>query len=196
MSESTAPLPETSRRIDELITDHRLDRNDVLDAKTLSERTGIPAHTVQTLLEGTEFAEDDVDTRARTRLQFLHETHRAPDGRPYEFKDIADAIGISEVWARALLTGKKVPSMKHGHALTQFFDVPEGFLTAKATDALNRELGPILQILQGATDPLNQVMTSHGLVTIAQRGTRSLTQRQKSAIASMLDVVLDEGTGR
>ncbi|MCT9107567.1 hypothetical protein [Streptomyces mirabilis] len=195
MSEFPAPLRETLSRIAE--------QDLALDAEGLSRRTGISVQHIQTLLDGGELTDEDVDTRIRERLQFLCRQRLAESGRTYRdreavaalTKDIASAIGVSSVWARQLVSGEKTPSMKHGHELTRYFGVPDGFLTETPAAALNRTLQSHLQNESGAggspADPLAELKSRFGLVGISRRG-EPLSRDEAARFAGLIAEVLEQ----
>lgn len=195
MSESLAPLQETLARI--------VEQGFTLDAKDLSRKTGISVEDIQTLLDGEELADGDVDTRIRERVQFLCSRRLAEDGKDYQArdavkalaKDIASSIGVSDVWARHLVFGEKTPSMKHGHELTRYFGVPDGFLTETPAAALNRTLRLHLQHTPDASgnsgDPLAELKSRFGLAGVARRG-EPLSRDEAARFAGMIADVLEE----
>ncbi|MFE9769490.1 hypothetical protein ACFYPC_34065 [Streptomyces sp. NPDC005808] len=193
MSESLASLSETLSRIAE--------QGLVLDAGHLSRRTGIPVEHVQTLLGGGEIAGEDVDARIRERLQFLCRRRLAEGGKTYQdkeavaalVKDLASSVGVSNVWARQLVDGGKTPSMKHGHELTRYFGVPDGFLTETPAAALNRTLQSHLRSEPWADsdDPLAELKSRFGLVDIARRG-EPLSRDEVARMAGLLADILEK----
>ncbi|MER5222915.1 hypothetical protein [Streptomyces flaveus] len=196
MSESFTPLQETLARIAE--------QGLVLDVKDLSRKTPwISAEDIQTLLDGEELTDEDVDTRIRERVQFLCSRRLAKDGKGYDdkeavnalAKDIASGIGVSVVWARQLVLGEKMPSMVHGHQLTRYFGVPDGFLTETPAAALNRTLQPHLQhdpdTSGNLDDPLADLKSRFGLVGLARRG-EPLSRDEAARFAGMIADVLEQ----
>ncbi|MFE7072649.1 hypothetical protein ACFU96_21460 [Streptomyces sp. NPDC057620] len=196
MSESLAPLQETLARIAE--------QGLVLDAEDLSRTTGISsAKDVRALLNGKDLADDDIDTRIRERVQLLCRRCLSENGKDYDdkdavtalAKDIAGGIGVSIVWARQLVLGEKTPSMKHGHQLTRYFGVPDGFLTETPAAALNRALQPYLQIEHkieaDLDDPLAALKERFGLVGVARRG-EPLSREEAKRFAGLIADVLQQ----
>ncbi|WP_455355893.1 transcriptional regulator [Streptomyces sp. SYSU K217416] len=190
MSESRTPLPDTLARIDRLVAERGLDRAAILDVKALSSKTGISEEDVRSLLDGNEVPEGDVETRARNRVRFLRQTRCAHKRDRELIPEIAAAIGASTVWVRALLSGEKVPSLKYGEGLEDFFGVEPGFLTAKPGYALNKSLQSVLQDLGEPAHPLSELMARHGLTSVSLRG-RTLKDYEESALVAVLKNVLE-----
>ncbi|MBW8736552.1 MAG: transcriptional regulator [Streptomyces turgidiscabies] len=192
------PLSETLARLEERITEARLDRADVLDIRGLSARTSLTEGEIQALLtEGAQPPADDIEDRIRRRVRTLHETRLAANGRTRAevCKEVASALSISPEWARQLLLGKKMPNVPDLTALAAYFGVEQGtgFFTDPAPIALNRELRRLLEELGGAEEgPLVRFATRHGVVTLALRG-RQLTPRGQEALAVMLEGLLSVG---
>lgn len=186
MSENLSEtLSNTLARLEERISDARLDRAEVLDVRDLSARTALTEGEIQALLtdDGARLPADDIESRIRRRVRVLHETRLAASGRKRGevCKEIADALSISPEWARQLLLGKKMPNVPDLTALAAFFGVEQGtgFFTDPAPIVLNRELRRLLEDLGGAEEsaedgPLVRFATRHGVVTLALRG-RQLT---------------------
>jgi transcriptional regulator with XRE-family HTH domain len=162
----------------------------------LSISTGIPEETVAALLRGEEVAEVPLVARVSQRFRLLRETRLRGDGKMHSIREIATAIGTSHQALTPIAKGTGKPGLEIAVNIETFFGVPTGFLTREAVPALNEALQSIRHNLNGTADPLAQFMTSHGLVIIAQRGGKALTHRQRKAIASLLDVVLDEGADK
>ncbi len=196
------PLSKTLARLEERITEARLDRAEVLDVRALSARTALTEGEIQALLtEGVRPPADDIEGRIRRRVRTLHETRLAASGRKRGevCKEIADALSISPEWARQLLLGKKMPNVPDLTALAAFFGVEQGtgFFTDPAPIVLNRELRRLLEDLGGSEKgseegPLVRFATRHGVVTLALRG-RQLTPRKQEALAVMLEGLLSDG---
>ncbi|MFJ3658265.1 hypothetical protein ACIPPR_33780 [Streptomyces nigra] len=165
-------LPETLQRLSAYIDEQSLEP---LDARQLSDRTALPEETVRALLNGESPEPDTVEVRVCTRLVRLANAHMVRNGG--KLVDLISAvvrhfaqqgIDISEMWARQLLTGKKVPNIVYLHGLGQFFQVEGGeqFFTAPAHAALNRVLLTDLRRLEGveAQDPMEALMKRYGVV--------------------------------
>ncbi|MET7622536.1 helix-turn-helix transcriptional regulator [Streptomyces sp. NPDC005408] len=196
MSDARHALAETLRAIHLLIDEADLRPAEVLNVADLSIATGVPEETVSALLRGEDVVEVQLVGRVSQRFRLLRETRLRHDGKTHSIREIATAIGTSHQALTPIAKGTGKPGLETAVNIETFFGVPTGFLTKEAVPALNEALQLVLHNLKGAADPLSHFMTSHGLVTIAQRGGKTLTQRQRTAIASMLDVVLDEGAGR
>lgn len=194
MSESPT-LAETLARLDARIAEKSLDRDEVLDVRALSGRTAVPEDEIRALLDGGTDRGGRVCERIRSRLRAVYEAYLGESGkRPADVsREVAGRLGISEKWARSLLTGEKMPNVPALTGLAEFFRIDQGtkFFTDPASVALN---GVLLRTLQefdeGAEDgPLLRFTTRHGVVTFALRG-RRLTPRKQEALAVMLDGLL------
>lgn len=107
-------------------------------------------------------------------------------------------LGVSEMWARQVCDGKKVPNLELLHGLVKFFGVDgeEGFFTAPAHDALNRALLPALRGLE--TDPLQALMDRYGVRGTDLRAHGSMSRRQLERLLEgvLRSVLPDEGAAR
>ncbi|WP_215455236.1 transcriptional regulator [Streptomyces sp. ATCC 21386] len=198
-------LAETLTRLDVRIAETRADRDRLLDAAALADRTALAEDEVRALLDGGARETDRVDDRVRRRVRAVHEAYVARSGkRAGEVgREVAERLSISPEWARQLLLGRKMPNVPDLTELADFFGIEEGvrFFTDPAATVLNRELGRVLAGLEedgDAEGPLVDFATRHGVVTLALRGQR-LTRRQQEALAVMLEGLLgidDEETRR
>ncbi|MFH0246001.1 hypothetical protein ACGRHY_27110 [Streptomyces sp. HK10] len=165
-------LPETLQRLNARTSEQGLEP---LNARQLSERTALPEEVVEALLKGDSAPPDTVEARVCTRIVRLANDYMTRTGS--RLVDLISAvvrhfaqqgIDISEMWARQLLTGKKVPNVAYLHGLGQFFQVEGGeqFFTASAPAALNRVLLVELRRLEGseAQDPMEALMKRYGVV--------------------------------
>ncbi|MFF7387536.1 transcriptional regulator [Streptomyces scabiei] len=198
-------LAETLTRLDVRIAETGADRDRLLDAAALADRTALAEDEVRALLDGGARETDRVDDRVRRRVRAVHEAYVARSGkRAGEVgREVAERLSISPEWARQLLLGRKMPNVPDLTELADFFGIEEGvrFFTDPAATVLNRELGRVLAGLEedgDAEGPLVDFATRHGVVTLALRGQR-LTRRQQEALAVMLEGLLgidDEETRR
>ncbi|MET7289957.1 hypothetical protein [Streptomyces sp. NPDC005573] len=190
------PLPETLERLAALIRERGLDRADVLDPGGLAARTALPEGTVRTLLAGGAPPADTVNDRARTRINVVAAAYLATTGG--RMSDLAaelhTRLGVSEVWARQVCDGKKVPNLELLHGLVKFFGVDggESFFTAPAEDALNQALLPALRTLE--TDPLQALMDRCGVRGTDLRAHGAPSRRQlERLVEGVLRSVLPDG---
>ncbi|MER8009705.1 hypothetical protein [Streptomyces sp. NPDC094149] len=150
--EPNSPLLATLRRLDELTREQGLNQQDVLDPDALSMATGLPERSVRLLLQGRAPANDTVEERVCSRLKAVADAYMARTGKRMSelAAEVSQRLGISEVWARQICVGKKVPNVGHLHHLARFFGVEGGepFFTVPADEALNRALQPILAGLE------------------------------------------------
>ncbi|MFH9981972.1 hypothetical protein ACH4ND_22555 [Streptomyces sp. NPDC017179] len=198
-------LPETLQRLDALIEDQRLNRAELLDPSRLAEDTALPESTVRTLLSGGTPPREEVGERVCARVRKLADAHLARTGRrkPELVAAVHRQCGISEVWARLIIGGRKVPSVELLHALVKFFDLDdarEAFFTDEAPDALNRALLPILDTYEHPEqDPVQALMKKYGVVATDMRHHGSLTAEQlETLLAGVIKSVMppQEDNGR
>lgn len=188
------PLTETLSRIRHLCRSLGRQMDAVLDVAHLSTATGLTEDEVRTLLDGGELPAEDPETMVRQRVRFLYERHTGDDGQPRDVRDIAAAIGQTPVWVRKLVAGEAKPNLVRGHALCRYYGVAASFLTDSPTDALNRELQPVLLDLEIEADP-EQVLRELNVRSITGRspmmGKPNLTDlaRMVANIAQELDLV-------
>ncbi|MER5450561.1 hypothetical protein ABT052_37090 [Streptomyces sp. NPDC002766] len=150
--EPNSPLHATLRRLDELTREQRLNQSDALAPDALSAATGLPERSICLLLQGHAPSHDTVEERVCSRLKAVADAYMARTGKRMSelAAEVSQRLGISEVWARQICVGKKVPNVGHLHHLARFFGVEGGepFFTAPADEALNRALQPILARLE------------------------------------------------
>ncbi|WP_327357835.1 hypothetical protein [Streptomyces sp. NBC_01304] len=200
MSDGRTPLTITLERLDGLLGELGLARDEVLDLDELAYRTGVHPPDLTALLERREVADEDVGERARKRFKFLYETRRTDSGELYAQDFIAREIGVSRGWISALLHQGKEPNIRHAERLERFFDVPSGFLVAPARQALDRELRPILENLISRLPvtggPLAAVAAKHGVRHYALRQKiDQLPPQQISLLSAIVDTMLKEDGG-
>ena len=196
--QSTPPLTETLERLETVIAQQGLDRAELLDPAVLATRTALPEATVRTLLDGGPPPAEEVNDRVRHRIHTLVRARLAATGR--RMSDLAAEIhrltGVSEMWARQVCDGKKVPNVEFLHHLVKFFrvDGAESFFTAPADEALNRALLPTLRRLE--TDPLQPLMDKYGVKgsDLRMHGSMSRAQLER-LLEGVLRSVLPEDAG-
>ncbi|GAA2417492.1 hypothetical protein GCM10010420_54790 [Streptomyces glaucosporus] len=174
-------------RLDELLEDRGLAREDVLKPDELSAATGLTAREVRALLGGRRPREPETEESIRNRVAFLYaRRHGGEDGKKASITgEVAARLGVSRVWARQLLHGEKCPNVRHLKALSTYFGVPVAFFTDSAADALARELGPVLGELE--SDPLAELMEEFGIREVhARAGGSLLTRRQRERLAAII----------
>ncbi|GAA0634653.1 hypothetical protein GCM10009535_08180 [Streptomyces thermocarboxydovorans] len=192
------PLAETLRRLRAHVGE------DGLDPADLAVRTALPEHVVRALLRGEEGPADTVEERVCERIRTLAEAHVVRTGRrPADLvSEIAARLGISQVWARRLLKGEKLPNVPLLHGLADFFDVDGGevFFTAPAADALNRTLLPLLEKYENpAADPVQALLRKYGVRAADLRSHGCLTPEQfETLLEGVIKSVLppEGGTAR
>ncbi|MFJ5842303.1 hypothetical protein ACIQGO_37125 [Streptomyces shenzhenensis] len=198
--DSDPPLPETLERLDALIEEHSLKRSELLDPAMLANKAALPESTVRTLLAGGMAPAEAVNDRARARIHTLAMARLAATGR--RMADLAAELhaelGISEMWARQVCDGKKVPNLELLHGLVNFFDVAggEAFFTAPADDALNRVLLPTLRRLE--SDPLQALLDQFGVrgTDLRMHGSMTRLQLERLLEGVLRSVLPDEGEDR
>ncbi|MFC7917981.1 hypothetical protein [Streptomyces sp. NPDC057386] len=184
--EAAPPLVQTLQRLNTLIQEQGLDRSALLDPAKLAEQTALPETAVRALLRGelTAVPAGSVNDRVRSRIRTLAQAYMRRTGT--RMSDLAarisERLGVSEVWARLVCDGKKVPSVELLHGLVGFFNVPggEAFFTAPADQALNRVLLPLVDRLrsQDGGDPVLALMDRYGVRATDLRMHGSLTLEQ------------------
>ncbi|NUV58822.1 transcriptional regulator [Streptomyces sp. CAI-85] len=193
MSDPNSSLPETLARLRTLIAEKGLRQETVFDVPTLSRAAVLDEAEVRALLAGEELhdggsGEEAVKERVRSRLartyQVYLDTHRVSFAEG--IRTVAARLDISEMWARQLVKGVKVPSVGHLPQLAEFFAVDLHFFTDAAPDNLNRALQPLLRELQ-SEDPVAELMSEHGLAGISFRG---LAPERRAMLAGVIKAVL------
>ncbi|MEU3839338.1 hypothetical protein AB0E88_04830 [Streptomyces sp. NPDC028635] len=202
--EAAPPLPQTLQRLRALIQEQGLDQSALLDPENLAEQTALPEETVRTLLQGeATLPADSVNDRVRSRIRTLAQAYmRRTGSRMSDLASrISERLGVSEVWARLVCDGKKVPSVELLHGLVGFFDVEggEAFFTAPADEALNRVLIPLVDRLRTHEDgdPLLALMDRYGVRATDLRMHGSLTREQlERLLEGVLRSVVPPAEGR
>lgn len=133
----------------------------------LSQRTALPEEVVIRLLDGGRVVETSVTDRVRQRLEFLLKSRRREDGGRYTREELASIAGVSRQSFSAWLESG-TPSLKAADQLRRHFHLPAGFMTADEPEALNEALSPLLQELEGTSDPLAPLRTP-GFMRLARR---------------------------
>ncbi|MEU3895254.1 hypothetical protein [Streptomyces sp. NPDC045251] len=178
--EPVPPLHETLERLEALITEHGLDRTDLLDPAKLAAQTALPEDAVRVLLAGGSLPADTVNDRVRARISTLATAYLQATGR--RMSDLASELhlrlGVSEIWARQICDGKKVPNLEFLHGLVKFFDIEggEAFFTAPADETFNRVLLSTLRRLE--SDPVQALLDRYGVRGTDLRAHGSMTRRQ------------------
>ncbi|MEV1081995.1 hypothetical protein AB0I98_27715 [Streptomyces sp. NPDC050211] len=180
-------LPETLQRLGELIRERGLNRSDFLDPQILAARTALPESTIRRMLNGRKPPADTVNERVGTRMQALSTAYLSRTGKRMSdlATEISERLGISEVWARSVCDGKKVPNVELLHHLVGFFAVEggESFFTAPADEALNRVLLPEVKRLESPEpDPVAALLDRYGVKSTDLRLHGSLSREQLERI--------------
>ncbi|SBT89077.1 hypothetical protein GA0115233_1006127 [Streptomyces sp. DI166] len=198
--EPHTPLHETLQRLDEIIREQGLNRSEILDPRELGARTALPESTVRRLLKGGTPPVETVNERVCARIKALSDAYLARNGG--RMSDLAAAVSahleISEVWARAVCDGRKIPNVTHLHRLVQFFHVDggESFFTAPADEALNRVLLPTLrQLEQPQQDPVAALLDRYGVkgADLRAHGSVSRVQLERILEGVLRSVAPEEG---
>lgn len=181
--EPAPPLSQTLQRLHSLIRELGLDESGFLDPEVLAEQTALPEATVRDLLMGGTSPADSVNDRVRSRIRTLAQAHLARTGSRMSdlAASISEGLKVSDVWARLVCDGKKVPSVELLHGLVEFFGVQGGerFFTAAADEALNRALLRTLEKLENpGGDPVQALMDRYGVRSTDLRMHGSLTREQ------------------
>lgn len=203
--EPASQLSETLQRLQKLITERGLNRSELLNPAALAAQTALCEGTVRTLLEGGTAPEDTVNDRVRSRIKTLAQARLTSTGRRMSdlAADVSQRLGISEVWARLVCDGKKVPSVDLLHGLVQFFGVEErrgeAFFTVPADEALNQALLPVLlQMEHPETDPVQALMERFGVqvTDLRHHGSMSREQLERLLEGVFRSVLPPEGEGK
>ncbi|GLV88411.1 hypothetical protein Slala03_81000 [Streptomyces lavendulae subsp. lavendulae] len=194
-------LPETLRRINDLIQEQDLARSELLNIHDIARAAALEESVVGCLLDGGAPPEDTVNDRVRARLKILSDTYLARTERRMSdlAGEVAERLKISDYWARQLCGGKKMPNVEVLRGLVEFFDVDgeEAFFTAPADEAVNRVLLPILRALDTTeTDPVLALMEKYGVKALDLRHSPLTPQQLDQLLAGVLHSVLPprEGT--
>lgn len=185
------PLPETLRRLKA----HTEEPD--LNPQELAAETALPVHTVRALLRGETLPPDTVDQRVCLRVRTLADAYLVQNEKRTGdlVTAVAERLGISEVWARKLLKGEKVPSVTLLHGLVEFFAVEggEAFFTAPPADALNRVLLNRLRKYETpVADPVQALMEKYGVVGTDLRlhGTALTPEQLEALLAGVIKSVM------
>ncbi|UXY24916.1 hypothetical protein N8I84_41455 (plasmid) [Streptomyces cynarae] len=191
-------LQETLARLDALIAERGLSREETLDPVALARSTALSEETVRALLNGESVPEEDIDQRVvkRVRALFLARLVETGKSRTRLCNEAAAQMEISGEWARLLLNGEKVPNVKLLAGLEEFFGVEPGSFQCTAVDALSRVLRPILSGLEvdseTSADPMTDLMDRFNIVSMARRG-KPATPHQAAMMAQFIVAVLESG---
>jgi hypothetical protein len=209
--ESHTSLPQTLQRLDKAIDEQGLNRSDFLDPKALAARTALQESVIRSLLEGHSPPDETVNERVCGRLKALSDAYLQRHGKI--MKDLAAEVsahtGISDVWARAVCDGKKMPNVELLHNLVSFFGVEggESFFTAPADEALDRVLLSVVRKLEdpglgpGAAlqevDPVAALLDRYGVVSTDLRlhGSVPRAQLERLLEGVLRSVLPQEGEG-
>jgi transcriptional regulator with XRE-family HTH domain len=166
--------------LDTLIQEQGLDRSRLLSTEELAVRTALTEPTVRALLEGAAPPDDTVNERFSSRIRVLAGIDLRSTGRKMAAlaAEVAENLNVSDVWARLILEGKKVPNIEHLHNLAEFFDLEAGeaFFTASADKALNRVLLPLVAQLESRElDPVDALLRKYGVQSTDLRQHGSMT---------------------
>ncbi|MEU9102314.1 hypothetical protein [Streptomyces sp. NPDC048361] len=196
MSEPQPPLGELLARLDALIAQTGLDRDEVLNLEQLSSQTALRPDEIETLLAGRAMPEESVRHRINRRITRLFESLLTETGkRAVDLRaDIAAEVGVSPEWVRRWLRSGPdvrltVPNLENVVPLQKFFGVGEGFFTSPDADLLGRALWRLLQDLESTADPMSQVLEQLGLSGIATR-TKPLSEEKKKTLAKTIRLVM------
>ncbi|MFJ5777074.1 hypothetical protein [Streptomyces sp. NPDC093094] len=189
-------LEETLRRLDMLVDEQGLDRSELLDTGKLAARTALPERDVRALLAGECLPADSVNDRVRARIKALADANLARTGRKMAAlaAEVAAQLGVSELWARRICDGSKVPNVELLHGIVDFFGVEDGeaFFTVPAATALDRALRRDLARLERpALDPVQALMTKYGVVAADLRRHGALSaQALERLLAGVIQSVM------
>ncbi|MEU9354960.1 hypothetical protein AB0D65_29195 [Streptomyces griseoloalbus] len=184
------PLAETLRRL----RAHGGERD--LNCRDLAGETALPEDVVEALLKGEEPPAASVEERVCARIRTLRDAHLERTGKRASdlVAEVVAALDISDVWARKLLNGQKLPNVPLLHSLAKFFKVEggEAFFTDPPADALNRVLQSRLQKYEApATDPVQALMQRYGVVAADLRHHSALTPEQlETLLAGVIKSVM------
>lgn len=192
-------LTTTLARLRALAAERRLDVDEILDAVSLSERTGVPVEVTAALLRGEEFADptpEEAEETVRRRAAFLYAVSRDPQGQPYAVAEIAAAIGADPRWVDSLVSGGRPSHLRHRAEFAAFFGRDVTFLTDTPAQAVNRALWPAVESLNYRSGDLMADLTNqYGLVSISTRG-RALTRTQETLLLGMITGILSSEVAR
>jgi transcriptional regulator with XRE-family HTH domain len=190
------PLPETLRRLRDHAGEHEL------NPQELADQTALPERTVRALLRGEELLLDRVEERVCTRVKTLADAHSVRTEKRFSdlVTEVAGKLKISEVWARKLLRGEKMPNVALLHGLAEHFEVEggEAFFTAPPAEALNRVLlAKLAKYENPSPDPVTALMEKHGIVGTDLRlhGSHLTNQQLEDLLAGVLRTFVSPPTG-
>lgn len=171
------PLAETLRRLRTHVGEEDLNPHD------LAGDTALPVEVVKALLAGKQVPETSIEERVCARVKTLRDAWLVRTGkRPGDLvSEVVAATGMSDVWARKLLNGQKMPSVPLLVGLAKFFAVEGGqdFFTATPAGALDRVLQIRLEKYENpAADPVQALMQKYGVVATDMRHHGALTPEQ------------------
>lgn len=186
------PLAETLRRL----RAHVEERD--LKAQELAAETALPVAVVQALLEGGDPPATTVEERVCSRIKMLSDARldRNPGKRLGDLvSEVSARLDISDVWARKLLRGEKMPNVTLLHGIADFFGVEggEAFFTASPDEALNRVLEQRLSTYETpTTDPVQALMEKYGVVGTDMRlhGTALTPEQLEALLAGVIKSVM------
>ncbi|MER8119010.1 hypothetical protein [Streptomyces sp. NPDC094031] len=186
------PLPETLQRL------RRHAGEQALNPQELAADTALPEAVVALLLEGDTPPADTVDERVCARVKVLADAHMSHHKKRLSdlVREVQQCCGISDVWARKVLQGDKVPSVSLLHHLADFFKVEggESFFTASSADALNRVLLTKLSAYEDPnSDPIRALMNKHGIVStdLRMHGHQMSNGQMEQMLADILRSVIN-----
>ncbi|MFI8206685.1 hypothetical protein [Streptomyces sp. NPDC085937] len=156
-------LAETLRRLRAHIGEQEL------NPEELADETALPVTVVRALLNGDDPGTTTVEERVCSRIKNLSDAHLHKYGKREGdlVAEVHTRLGISDVWARKLLRGEKVPNVTLLHGIADFFEVDggEAFFTAPPAEALNRVLQLRLNRYETPeVDPVQVLMERYGVV--------------------------------
>ncbi|AIS02238.1 hypothetical protein [Streptomyces glaucescens] len=195
MSDPSRSLPGTLGRLRALVAERGLEEEAVLDIAKLSRATLLDETEIRAVLAGQgsggsdSSEEEAIKKRVRDRLVRAYRAYLEANRItfPEGIRALAARLGISEMWARQLVKGAKVPSVGHLTQLAEFFAVDLHTFTDTADESLNRALQPLLRQLQ-TDDPVTELMSEHGLSGINFRG---LAPERRAMLAGVIKAVLE-----
>jgi hypothetical protein len=187
VEQANSSLPVTLRRLDELIAEQALDRQQLLDPRDLAERTALPEATVRLLLDGGAAPGDDVKERVCARIKTVAVAYmkRTRTSKSELVLQLMRHLSVSEWWARLIIDGKKAPNIEVLHGLVRFFGVgeKEAFFTDDAAEAVNRVLLPVVEKLENADgDPVQALLKKYGVAAADFRHNGAVTPAQLEAL--------------
>ncbi|MFP3991066.1 hypothetical protein U9R90_27070 [Streptomyces sp. E11-3] len=205
MSDGYTALAETVHRVDALIDEARLNRDEVLDIADLSDRTGEPESVVKTLLKGHPCRGEEYDARVIRRLLYLRETRRRPfrgashfsrEGTQVSWEQIAQAGQITRQGLSASVANSKAPNGRSLLGIEDFFQVRNGYLTATAPKALRIALELVIPSLE-STVKIKEMENRLGATVALRMPTeqvKNLTPKQIDLLTAIATDMIDRNT--